>query len=225
MLISPVFLYSSNIVYSLQIATFNEYNKANLYNIEISKKLKNTFLYKTDNGYWTVRYGQENSRKKIKAIKQSLNLKVLQKSVSVPTSLSKLELKTRPKVETPSITQIQTDKNIESKDSFFTEKIGTLNEEYKKIDTYTFNLKIGSRIYIVQFSDNPYNKMANMIFNLKPKSSDINSVTLSNKMVVFNIKLNNIDKSFEDIEKTILPILNSGRRNKNIRIKAYRLKN
>jgi len=245
--IFPILLFSQNIVYSLQVATFSDYEKARKYQRKVSRTVNNLFLYKTDSGYWTVRYGKENRRKDIVNLKKRSKSKLLKNSIPVPTSLKKIRniqiIRTKKmlsekdllfnkdyqkmvnsqniEIKTENISKII--KNVDG--SFFVKNISEIQKEYKKIDTYTFNLKIGERIYIVQFGKYPYSKKANMIFNAKPKNSDINSVTLSNSVILFSVKLNRFKKSPAEIEKILLPILNSGRRNRNIRVKAYRLKN
>jgi len=222
LLILPIFLLSKNIVYSLQIATFTEYNKADKYKKQFSNRLTGLFLYKTDSGYWTVRYGKEKSRKDILSVKKILKDKILQKAIPVPTSLSKLDIGIQ---KNTVVNIVKIPKVFTQKNNFFSTKIISLKNEYRKIDTYTFNLKVEARIYVVQFSEFPYSKRADKIFDSKPKSSNINSVILSNEMVIFSIKLNDIETSSAEIEKVLLPILNRGRRNSNIRVKAYRLKN
>jgi len=209
LLLLPIFLLGGNIVYSLQIATFSKLEKAQSFkNINI-KKLKKIFLYKTDSGYWTVRYGQESRKSDIQSLKESSKIRLLKRGIIVPTAVKKLKKRLKRKKQIKKIAKIM---DIDYQDN-------------NKIDTFTFNIKVGSRIYVMQFGDFPFSNKANSIFNKKPTSSQLNTVILSSgNKVLFSAKLKRLNKSLSEIEKVILPILNKGRKDDNIRVKAFKLK-
>jgi len=218
LLILPILLFSGNVVYSLQIATFSKLDKAQSFKNRHIKELKKMFLYKTDSGYWTVRYGQKNRKSEIQKLKENTKNSLLRKAVIVPTSLKKLSQKKR-----ASKRKLQKKKKVRKKEvEIFQDYEQSSNNE---IDTFTFNIKVGARIYIIQFGDFPFSRTANSIFNKKPTLSQLNTVILSSgNKVLFYSKLKNLDKSSAELESTILPILNKGRKDDNIRVKAFKLK-
>lgn len=205
--ILPIFLLSEKVVYSLQIATFSKLAKAKSFKKRHIKQLKKIFIYKTDSGYFTIRYGQTSLKSEIQKVKKYSKTRLLQKAVVVPTSVKKLGRKKSRKKDFQKISEVVNFNN----DS--------------EIDTFTFNIKVGSRIYIIQFGDAPFSRKANFIFNKKPTSSQLNTITLSSgNKILFSAKLKSLNQSTSNIEKVILPILNKGRKDDNIRVKAFKLK-
>lgn len=210
-------LFSGNISYSLQIATFKDFNKASAYKKRISNKL-DTFLYKTDSGYWTVRFGQEKSKNKAYKLKNKFNFKCLKKAIAVPTSL----LKIIKRVKKPKVKKCKKKLITNMQKNFFEKTMISLKEDRPKISTYTFQIVLHSRIYMIQFTNSKFSKRADEIFNEKPnKLSDV--VILSNDMIHLYVDIQNVKQSAEEIEKIILPILNKSRKSKTMRVKAYRI--
>jgi len=213
----------AEIVYSIQLATFLDKKRAVSSLKNLSKKLDGLFIYKTDSGYWTIRIKKESIREKAKIFRDSSNLKIINKGVVVPSDVSKIDnyqkkKRFKQKVE---IKDIRRELPITS---FLQNPIEEQKRVQKNIDTYTFHLRVGQRIYVIQFSDNPDSEMANRIFNEKPKVNNLNILIASNSSVRIPLNLGNLDIPQDKLKDIIIPILDKGRRSKNIRIKAYRVK-
>jgi hypothetical protein len=219
----------SELFFSIQLATFQEKEKAELQKDIFNEKEIDVFLYKTDRGYFTLRKGKFKSREEAETFKKNSLEPIIKKGFIVPTSSEKLEQK-ETKIEKPKISEepkeikVVPEKKDEPNLEFFLNRIEELEGSYKRIDSFTFRLKIEKRVYVIQFSNNPKDEMATKIFNEKPTSKNIDSITLSNDLIHIFFELGEIEKSREEIERTLLPILNGSRKNENIRVKAYRLK-
>jgi len=262
-------LFGGNIVYSIQLGTFNSKESAINGKNNMSQELEteDLFIYKTDRGLWTVRCNIGNDKNEVESVrKASSNKKILNGRV-VPTDEDKLKLdnsnyisslnnkksqvknqNSLPSSNLPEeilsqnnqknssnltiddnlnkIEKIDKQKNVSNseKKDYFQKKIFELRESYKQIDSYTFRLKVGARVYVIQFTDNPNDEMATRLLNQRPSNTNLNTVSLSNGIVDIVVKLSDIEQSQSEIEKGVIAVLNESRKNPKIRIKAYRIK-
>jgi hypothetical protein len=280
----------ANVIYSIQLGTFNSRESAVVGKNSLSRETKeNLYVYKTDRGLWTVRYGIGENKNTVEQLRQKSKFDIIRRGRIVPTDETKLEgylqkeqtdkkiestlqnkkdslqenknkdndsdeievpLKKVPQTEnkninnkinekkdlyndgallTPQITSSQNKskntKNLSNdKRDYFQNKISELKDSYKQIDSYTFRLKVGARVYVIQFTDNPNDEMANRLLNQKPTNQTLNTVSLSNGVVDILVQLSDIEDSQKEIENGIIAVLNESRKNQNIRIKAYRIK-
>lgn len=208
----------SSVVYSIQLATFVDKDRAISELENLSKEISNLFMYRTDRGYWTIRVQQENNREIVERYRESSTIEAIKRGVVVPSDISKISSYKKSNQE------LKEEKKDYKISPFFEKKIDEQKSVYKKIDTYTFRLRVGQRIYVVQFSENPDSQMAQTLFEEKPKEIDLNVLIVSNSMVQIPINLGELDASQDEVEDAIIPILDKGRRSKNIRVKAYRVR-
>jgi hypothetical protein len=213
-------LYSATL-YSLQIATFRENSRAVEELTRLSKSIDELFLYQTDRGYWTIRYGKESSRNEAKALRGIDE--TLKYGVVVPSDSSKL-FNNQKKVVEKRVKEPEVLDQKEAIPPLFNRYISQFDNLNIKIDTYTFRIMVRKRVYVIQFLDNLESETADAIFNKRLNKSDINRVLLSNNLVEISFGLGNIEKNGDEIESIILPILNKSRKSQHIRVKAYRVK-
>ncbi len=239
------------IYYSLQLATFLDKQRARLELQRLSKNIDGLFLYRTDSGYWTIRVEKKQNRDEVAKFRKNSDISIIRRGLIVPSDSKKIgnsqkienigdtkkieetrENKKRDeniavskkppsisleKREIPEIEprQIQP-KQVEKKDREI--------YKYEPIDTYTFRIRVGNRIYVIQFSDNPDSEMAKTVFDEKPRRSNLNLLIVSNSSVQIPIHLGDLTPYQGKIERAIIPILDKARRDNHIRVKAYRIK-
>jgi hypothetical protein len=206
-------LYSQSL-YSLQLVTFKDFEKASKYQKNFANKIPDLFIYKTDRGYWTIRYKIESDRDRLLKIKRESNLKEIRNSLLVPTSIEKVG----------KIDKNREEEREKPKRDILKSKISEIKETYHKIDTFTFNLKVDERIYVIQFTKYPYSRMADIVFNERPSQTNLNSLTISNNLVTIPISYGELELSSIDIEKEIPHILNVSRKNRDVRVKVFRVR-
>jgi hypothetical protein len=217
---------NSKIVYSIQVATFKNKEKANSF-IKKHSELK-YFVYRTDSGFWTIRIGKKKTKKEANIFLTQLTKKypknlLIANGIIVPSSKKKIPHRNKQrnnfaenlpksaksiiKITIPALPVV--------------EEVIPVNSE--EIDTYTFIIQIHIRIYVIQFGQAPFSELANNIFEKKPQRDDLNTLKLSNSSEVFKINLDNKELKKSDYS-ILLPILNESRTNPNIRVKLYKYK-
>ena len=220
---------NSKIVYSIQVATFKNKEKANSF-IKKHSELK-YFAYRTDSGFWTIRIGKKKTKKEANIFLTQLTKKypknkLIANGIIVPSSKKKILKKTFKKRKNNNFAKklpklSKSIIKITLPTLPVTEEIIALNNE--AINTYTFIIQIHVRIYVLQFGQAPFSKLANNIFEQKPQRDDLNTLKLSNSSEVFKINLDNKELKKSDYS-ILLPILNESRTNPNIRVKLYKYK-
>jgi hypothetical protein len=184
--------------YSIQVGTFSKFEEAEKY---LSKFNKDFFVYQTDSGYWTVRFGIETSRAILEQMRKKAIFKEVQNGVIVPTDVSKVNFR----------------------NSLTNSIFSRIERTYNQIDTITFHIKIEDKIYKIQITEYPYSEMANLIFDEKIKISDLNSIIISNNIIHLYISYKELDISQNQIKKYLSEIMELSKKNREIRTKIYQL--
>ena len=211
---------SGKVLYSIQLATFVDKARASAELRNLEKKINHLFLYKTDRGYWTIRTEKKKRRDEVAKIQKNSKLKLVKKGIIVPSDIRKIELVK--KKAPPPISQTEEKQKVSPHNN--PSQKNKNKDSYEPIDTYTFCLRVGTRIYVVQFSDNPDSHIAKTIFNTKPKKENLNVLIVSNSSIQIPITLGEFNSYQNQIEEALIPILDKARRDDHIRIKAYRIK-
>jgi hypothetical protein len=220
---------NSQIVYSIQVATFKNKEKANSF-IKKHSEL-NYFKYRTDSGFWTIRIGKKKTKKETnllfkQLIKKYPNNLLISNGIIVPSSKKKILQKIIKKKKNNNFAE-NLPKSAKSIIKITIPTLPVIEEivptNIEEIDTYTFIIQIHIRIYVIQFGQAPFSELANNIFEKKPQRDDLNTLQLSNSSEVFKINLDNKELKKSDYS-ILLPILNESRTNPNIRVKLYKYK-
>ncbi len=96
----------ANVIYSIQLGTFNSRESAVVGKNSLSRETKeNLYVYKTDRGLWTVRYGIGENKNAVEQLRQKSKFDIIRRGCIVPTNETKLE---------GYLQKEQTDKKIES---------------------------------------------------------------------------------------------------------------
>ncbi len=189
----------------------NNYNNLDSEKIN-NNKIKNNQNSKTSSAQQQTITTTNNSSSSISDLLSQTEVKTNKNNNQKIDNLEKIE---KPKTSVSS---------ANDKKDYFQKKIFELRESYRQIDSYTFRLKVGARVYVIQFTDNPNDELANRLLNQKPTNANLNTVSLSNGIIDILVQLSDIEQSQNDIEKGVIAVLNESRKNPKIRIKAYRIK-
>ncbi|WP_456397684.1 tetratricopeptide repeat protein [Desulfurobacterium sp.] len=83
------------IYYSIQLGTFQTFKQATNFLNKLPQSIKKeSFIYQTDKGFYTVRLGLSESLKQLKNLSKKLSLLGIENFFFVPTSIEKIERKT-----------------------------------------------------------------------------------------------------------------------------------
>jgi hypothetical protein len=204
-LILPFFLYAGG-TYSLQIGTFFKKDSAEKFLERNQKRVRDRklFLYKTDSGFWTVRYLISNNYGEVLREKKSLSIK----SVIVPTDIKKVKM--RKKEETPKTIKVDS-----KKEKAMILEMQKFNSDI--VDSYTVFIQIRDMLYTVQYVKN-YNPLSEKFLqNTTINKKFLNSLTLIKDSSKIVVQLE--EQNLERFKERILGIVEQNKKVENLRIR------
>jgi hypothetical protein len=204
-LILPFFLYAGG-TYSLQIGTFFKKDSAEKFLERNQKRVRDRklFLYKTDSGFWTVRYLISNNYGEVLREKKSLSIK----SVIVPTDIKKVKMKKKEEAS-------KTIKVDSKKEKAMILEMQKFNSDI--VDSYTVFIQIRDMLYTVQYVKN-YNPLSEKFLqNTTINKKFLNSLTLIKDSSKIVVQLE--EQNLERFKERILGIVEQNKKVENLRIR------